>query len=643
MAGNATLKAIIANARLSGGANPYDPADIEYDAWQTGLELREDDKTKAPQEQFTKTGRLKKPKKSRAINYTIATTDFETDPAKQGRAMFPFAWGFYDGSTYREHYGNDAVNSLVDYIRCLPCPHIIFAHNGGKFDFQFLVPFLEGDILFIGSRIVKAHIKGLPDPVTGKPMMHVLRDSAAMMPVKLADAGEKDHFDYSLMEAGVRDKHKKAILKYLRQDCVGLYDTVQLWLKAFGPRHLTMASAAMEKLNLAMAPQGMDEQSSKAFRVYERMSPEQDAVLRPFYFGGRVECFKTGLIKAPYGSLKVFDITSSYPYCMKEFLHPVGAGYIVTRDITEDTDFVCVDAWSNGALPIRQDDGSLAFPVGRGTFNTTIHEVRAGLETGRLKIHKILSARGSPKKSTFADFIDTYFALRNEAKANGDKVFDLFWKLVMNGAYGKFAQNPRNFKDRVIVQPDQEPPSEAHGWRRDVIMPEMEIWARPTEEYYPGSLARSFLNLGTGASITGAARANLLRGLSAATNPLYCDTDSIICEDMEAGKFGVEMNGKKLGGWKLEATGDSVAICGKKLYAFFGDRDADEAVNAKRIKEYGDARCIKLASKGVRLSAQDMLRVAEGETVTYTPEFPSLKPDGRQVWQSRDVKRTGTK
>ena len=160
------------------------------------------------------------------------------------------------------------------------------------------------------------------------------------------------------------------------------------------------------------------------------------------------------------------------------------------------------------------------------------------------------------------------------------------------------------------------------------------IYARKTEECFPGSNAKSYLNVATGASITSAARAQLMAGLAAATGPVYCDTDSIICEELPASLI----HENQLGKWKIEATGNMIAVCEKKLYAFFGEKSNDPKVNAKRIKDYGDATCIKIASKGVRLSAHDMLDVARGETVEYMPTFPTIKPDGRQIYIPRKIK-----
>ena len=128
-----------------------------------------------------------------------------------------------------------------------------------------------------------------------------------------------------------------------------------------------------------------------------------------------------------------------------------------------------------------------------------------------------------------------------------------------------------------------------------------------------------------------------MRGLASATGAVYCDTDSIICEALP----DALQDAKRLGAWKLEAEGHRVAICEKKLYAFFGSRSADKKTTADRIKKYGDATCIKVASKGVRLSAADILTVARGETVEYMPLFPTIKPDGRQIYTSRKIRMIG--
>lgn len=631
-----TAKVIWNNAYLSGGDNPYDEPSDEFDIWKSGIDARVVATEAAVKR---RTGKRRKTR-------LVAVADFETDPPAPGRHIEPFAFGFFDGQIYQDYWGPDAADALVRHIRELSEEHVIYAHNGGKFDWQFIAKHLEREILFIGSRIVRAYIKG--KTVNGKELLHEIRDSVSIIPVPLADAADKWEFDYTKMEAGKRSRYRRQIMDYLKQDCVELYRVVMVHRETFGPA-LTMASAAMKELNKAMAPEG-DPDPAK-FQVYERMRPDQDAQYRKWYFGGRVECFQKGIIHASPGkTLQIFDITGSYPASMKNCLHPVGASYEITRDITEETDFALIDATSSGCLPIRKEDGSLHFPHTRGQFHATIHEIKAGLDLGSLKIHRVLHARQCSKKTTFAAFIDKFFGMRQDRKQwckdhgeDSDRdPFVLFWKLVQNGAYGKFSQNPNKFRDHVISLAGEQGPSQTHGWTPAYIMPEMTIWERPTEKMYPGSLARSFLNVGTGASITGASRAALLYGMAGASRLVYCDTDSLVCEGLTAGPR-VLLDGSQLGGWKLEAEGDRIAICEKKLYAFFGERSKDDRENKRRATKYGDERCVKIASKGVALKASDILAVAAGEVITHHSLFPTLKPDGRQVPVIRRIKMSHVK
>jgi hypothetical protein len=70
----------------------------------------------------------------------LAVIDAETDPFRYGRKPEAFAWGFYDGETYVDFWGADSTLKLMNYIAALREPHVIYAHNGGKFDFFYLLP-----------------------------------------------------------------------------------------------------------------------------------------------------------------------------------------------------------------------------------------------------------------------------------------------------------------------------------------------------------------------------------------------------------------------------------------------------------------------------------------------------------------------
>ncbi len=152
------------------------------------------------------------------------------------------------------------------------------------------------------------------------------------------------------------------------------------------------------------------------------------------------------------------------------------------------------------------------------------------------------------------------------------------------------------------------------------------VWKKGVERH-------SYYNVAIGASITGAARSILMRALAVAENPIYCDTDSITCKALPVAKSETE-----LGAWKHEASGDTIAIAGKKMYVCLDGR-----INGpfERGDENGyNLRCIKSATKGARLPAADIVKVAQGETVRFEKAAPTFKLDGRVQFIAREIRRT---
>lgn len=588
-------------------------------------------------------GKRSRHRKRKRFPPTIAVCDFETDPFRgSAYPVYPFVAGFYDGSTYHEFWGSDCNRQLMEHIAALETKHIIYAHNGGRFDFNFVLDWISPEVFCIGTRIVRAYVP----PANGEhDWDHELRDSYAAIPVSLARAANKLKFDYKKMLAHRRDKHRKEICEYLKQDCVELYGAIMLWRQKLGTG-LTMAGAAMRKLDDAMSPFVARKKAAL------QMSEEQDARFRPYYFGGRVQPFEIGIVEPRGNSIVTFDITSSYPNVMQACRHPVTTGFKVGYELTENTDFATIVANSDGALPWRNSDtGRLDFPRGIREFHATGHEIRLGLKLGLIQIHRIVETLEAAERVDFKPFVEQFWNMRVLARKERDKhsegspawieneQYVLFWKLVLNGAYGKFAQNPREFKDVMICGPDDPAPDPKDGWQPAEIplhIRQYAVYVRKLHQIAPHKTRRSFLNVATGASITGAARAALLAGIHACKRPMYCDTDSIMCEGLPESE-GVTI-GKELGQWKPEFAGHKAAIAGRKLYALWGEKSDNPEVNAERIKKWGDATCVKLASKGVRLTADQMLCVAGGGSVMWANDAPTFTRDGRQQWIERKIR-----
>lgn len=533
----------------------------------------------------------------------LAVLDLETDPFAPGEMIHPFVAGFYDGSVFKPFWGNGScIHDSCEYLAARKEPMIIYAHNGGKFDWFFYLEHFNGGLKIVNNRIIQANL-----------YHHQVRDSFAIMPFPLAQY-HKDKIDYQKMRADRREEHKDEIIGYLASDCRYLFELVTEFHKEFGNR-LTIGGTSMKEL--------------KKIHQFSCGSEKFDEKIRTkFYYGGRNQCFEGGIIHAPPGcQIEVWDVNSMYPYVMASTIHPIGTGIIVGRKITDKTCFVLAEGINNGAFPTRTKTGGLDFTQPAGTFGVTIHEWRAALDTGTFRPTRIIKTYDFQSRITFDEFVDHFFDARKKAKAQGDFIRTLFYKFVLNSAYGKFAQNPENYHEfqitgMIALDPPWEPAFIHQGkWI---------IWKKPSER-------RSYYNIATGASITGASRALLLRGLSGATRPLYCDTDSIICLQLEARKSDTE-----LGAWKLECSGDFIAIAGKKLYAVFGFKkpEGSEEVESIKLPNGSRAYCLKKACKGVRLTAAEIYRVAKGETVTYANPVPSFKWDGSHRFITRNIKST---
>ena len=526
----------------------------------------------------------------------IAILDLETDPFQYGRMVHPFVAGFYDGHQFKPIWSPNCIDEMYSHLQSLTDEYIVYAHNGGRFDFFWFLPYIQKQCRIINGRIVQAFI--------GK---QELRDSFAIMPFAL-EQYKKTPIDYNKFTPTNREKNKNEIIAYLKDDCTDLYDLCSTFHKEFGPA-LTIGTAAMKQL--------------KRFHTFATGNDVFDARFRDdFYFGGRNQVFKAGVINGP---IHIYDVNSMYPHAMRDYLHPVSTGIINGTKIDNKTAYITVEGKNYGAFPVRQKDHSLDFTVPSGIFHTTIHEYIASQDTGTFKTTKIHRTIGFNRRETFSDFVNHFYDARQKSRADGDKIRTLFYKFVLNSAYGKFAQDPKNYCDWFIA-PMGEMPTSWHQcekscddecrkrWSPSFISNNNYIiWSRPLQELH-------YFNIATGASITGAARAMLLRGLHNAIDPMYCDTDSIICRGLK----NLTISDTELGAWKLETIGSRIAIAGKKMYAVYDENGAT----------------LKKAHKGMRLSGEEILKITLGETVESCNPVPAFKFDGTFSFTKRLAKRT---
>jgi DNA polymerase type B, organellar and viral len=524
------------------------------------------------------------------------TVDSETDPFLKNRVPRPFIWGAYTRGEYREFANAD---DLVDFFYSRNV--LVFAHNGGRFDWHYLLHRIEpySEVLVISGRMAKFKIGEAE-----------YRDSYNLLPMPLRAGGRKLEIDYGILEEGERDKpaNREIIRERLRTDCVYLYDMLENFIRDYG-LHLTFPSASLHawsKLSGIPKP----ETSSAFYLQFE-----------PYYFGGRVECFESGIIERP---LKLFDINSAYSFAMLS-KHPWGEIPYESQSLPDsraaiERSFITLECESRGSLPFRDDRGSLLFP---NDGQSRIHHVTgweflAACETGCLNRYAIKSVLRLSASIDFIGYMDNFYKVKVNAKERGDAFAYECAKRFLCSLYGKFGSNPDNYFEYQLIPPRYiEAAFEEDGFMFCAEIGKLALVARPVPEH-----KARFYNVAVAASITGYVRAYLWRAIRNCRRPVYVDTDCILCADLP----NIDTDSTRLGAWKHEADIDYAAIAGKKLYA---------------LRTVGTGtRVWKTASKGVKLSAAEIVRIAQGEVILYEPEIPQYSFKQGIRFQNREIRKT---
>lgn len=514
----------------------------------------------------------------------FAVIDSETNKFVYGRVPKPFMWGFYDGNEFRYFLSTE---EFVEFIKNFD--GILYAHNGGKFDFHFLLDYIEPQekIMLINGRIARLKIGEAE-----------LRDSYLLLPVPLS-AYKKDEIDYEFFEENLWRDHLYEIVSYLKGDCVYLYEILETQFGEYGQK-LTLASSAFDfwhkkKSNLEHRP----DTSIHYFKQFKQ-----------YYFGGRVQCFRKGIIKEDF---QLYDINSAYPYAMT-FQHPYGNQYQLLKKLPEtglEQCFIAFSGVSRGVLPYR--DHGLTFPnddIQRDYFATG-WELKLGLEKGLVDINKITKIYKFENSINFVDYVDYFYKKKAELKG-GDAAKYLLAKLYLNSLYGKFAINAEKHREYELIEPQYIVGYINEGYEYEGEMGEYALMSCPIAEN-----RMKFYNVATAASITGFVRSYLYREILACSEPLYCDTDSIACKGFKGDL------GNQLGKWNKEGDFKEAAIGGKKLYAFRG-------IDNK----------FKISSKGVRISEKDIYSIAKGEMITYKSISPTFSVGKAPSFVERNIVMT---
>mgnify|MGYP005816097071 CR=1 FL=1 len=298
---------------------------------------------------------------------------------------------------------------------------------------------------------------------------------------------------------------------------------------------------------------------------------EDNQLEREGYFGGRTECFYLGEVKE---KLYYLDINSMYPHVMKKYRYPTrhwrARNNVTFQQLYEyrenhalvvycriNTDVPC--------YPVRIDH-RLCFPVGRMDTVLNTPELDYALAHGHIeKIHRVIIYEHG---KLFERYVDFFYNLRQQYKADGNETFQYLCKIILNSLYGKFGQSGQKWKD---IGPVDDP--------FEGIMYEQETEDSPIQKLRcrmgmlqeferHGESENSFPAIAAHVTAYGRMMLWNLMQKAGRENVYYCDTDSIIVSEAGYKALVEDLDVSALGKLKMEDVSNKTNFWGAKDYHF---------------------------------------------------------------------------
>lgn len=388
----------------------------------------------------------------------------------------------------------------------------IYAHNAGRFDALFIVPWLlrhadrfEFEISGPESRVQKLDV--WPRGQDRRRICWTFLDSVSILPMTLKSAGktfcgvkeQKIDIDLDL------DEDNLAWEAYNRRDCEVLYNSIEAVntrvIALGGEVGVTTPSTAMSLFRHVFLEKPV--RRNKHFSTCNGYKMEPDGSFAVGADGGPVECFacahdfirrgyyggRTEMFAESGRDIRYYDVNSSYPFSM---MAPMPVGKMIEVGDVQDRSFYehlrkkkigfveCVVFIPKDCeippLPQRLG-GKLKFPKGflKGVWDW---DELMLLDHPRVKgkILRFIRSVWYEQRPIFRGMIDRLYGLRQAAKKAKDAGLDVLTKLLMNACYGKFGM--RVDREALIVHRIGDP-CPAEGRPIDGDPDESGVWAVP--------------------------------------------------------------------------------------------------------------------------------------------------------------------
>ena len=525
-----------------------------------------------------------------------------------------FLAGFFDGERFDSFRGRDSIAELM--LHMLQPRYLgwhIYAHNGGRFDFLHLLPWLasEGKRLGFDFCAIPAGKSGGiqildiwsvdPSGRRVKKGKWRLLDSIKLIPLALAKACKT--FSLPGKDSLSLDTHESDPQweVYNEQDCRALWSVL-------GRFHTMVEERLGGEVGITTPATAMKTWRRKYLPYKINRAEDSHEFIFSTYCGGRTEVFQREA-----DSLNYYDINSSYPAVMREampsgpaiwwsgkpptcFTEP-GSSYVGFVEASVETyDYIPI-------LPVKRD-GKLMFPEGRINGRWDWAEL-SRVQDRIVKYGKSVWFQSSPLLATM---VEDLYPFRDSSIAGYDEGLAYVVKILLNSLYGKFGQSALR---RKVVPLGPNLPKGAVPVDGTTLSP---VW------YIDEEVTAPYIMPQVAAHVTALARVRLFDLLTLCGESLaYCDTDSIITSS-------VLDTSTKLGGLKNEYPGVTFTgtFLAPKLYMLKGS-DGSVKVVAKGIRERTEATFETLRTGGT-VSSRELEKLGKLAHAGFRkPEMFELK------------------
>jgi len=492
-------------------------------------------------------------------------------------------WGGSDDLDYTFWGIDNCINRFVEWLPTLfeiDKEIYIFAHNGSKFDYKFLLS------EFMNRYTVE--IVGDHNKITMFKIRNIyFMDFFLFFPTSLNNLSkswigcEKIEFDHTKITLdNYNTEYKELAIEYCKMDCILLFRIVNKFLTTIFSTNFKNTINLPGSLNFYTAPQLALKIFKQIYLSYDLIgSIGWDYIIeKSSYYGGMCVVYrkKSENLNNFYGekdNLYCYDINSCYPASMLKKMPYKFIDEIINCDeINEyidyylyEIDYEYPDNQIIVNLPTRIDGEIVYLKYGNKKWHWG-NEINSSLSLGAkiLKIHKIRRYEGL---YIFKEYIEDIYNMRLEAKRNNNTCLVDFFKLLMNSLYGKLGQKLNLQKNIVSISEL----NEVVMYYNDNKIKNIKLLDGNCVEYEYEDLNEFYNQIGSlvrfSAFITAQARCILLKpftdNILEQDNLFYTDTDSIFINKILPSNY---VSNTELGKFKLEYEIKKAYFLAPKMY-----------------------------------------------------------------------------